>query len=856
MHLLGFGLLLLLWQEYPVFCGSSGWTFKHPQTIYAWEGACVWIPCTYKNQEEQMLLDNFTLYHNPEYDKDIKEFKGTVLYKKTDNSESFSYQNRVKKAEENCTLSINPVNIEDSGKLGMRVTWGGKKEKGDQEKADKWMEDLYLNVSKTPFPPELQLLPSEIKESELVTATCLLHFSCFEYDIQLHWSLEELDLASPTIENFTSLSTDNIFTKSMLKFKPLWTHHGKTLSCRVLHSSKVLSEKTVQLDVKHRPKLKIEVNPREAIVMKGDFVNMTCQVTSSNPEHRSISWLKNGIPMKEKQPTLTLPKVTKEKQGIYFCQASNAVGLGKSAEVNLQVLYAPEPSTVQIHPSPAKEGKSVELICVSLANPPAKNYTWHHNGDKILEETEEKFQISSVSLEHAGRYSCLAENIYGHGQSGQGAELDVQYPPKKVTVVIQNSTPIREGDNVKLFCEYHSSNPNVTRFYWSLGSSWNQIFTQVWFYKVSWDTPPITCKACNEWCSESSSVNLDVQYAPRDVKVLQTTPSSEIRAGNRVVLQCDFSQSRPKEVQFFWKKNGSLLQEGRELVFNSISPEDAGNYSCSINNSIGETMSEIRRLQVLYAPRRLRVSFTPGDRVMEGRKAALTCESDANPPVVHYTWFDWNNQDLQYNGRTLRLEPLQIEHSGSYRCQVSNRLGTGESPPSTLTVYYSPESLGRRAAIGIGSCLGIVILAIWGMKFQQHRKRARSRQGAQENSSSQSFFVQNKKVRRAPLSEGPHSLGCYNPVIEDSISYAALRFPEMDAPRTGDAGTSEMQGPLANNNDTVTYSVVQKRHVGDYENVVPDLSEDEGIHYSELVQFGVGERSRVHEDVDYVTLKQ
>lgn len=94
-----------------------------------------------------MLLDNFTLYHNPEYDKDIKEFKGTVLYKKTDNSESFSYQNRVKKAEENCTLSINPVNIEDSGKLGMRVTWGGKKEKGDQEKADKWMEDLYLNVS-------------------------------------------------------------------------------------------------------------------------------------------------------------------------------------------------------------------------------------------------------------------------------------------------------------------------------------------------------------------------------------------------------------------------------------------------------------------------------------------------------------------------------------------------------------------------------------------------------------------------------------------------------------------------------------------------------------------------------------
>ncbi|KAM6154334.1 B-cell receptor CD22 [Erethizon dorsatum] len=776
MHLLGSGLLLLLW---------PGRQYKE-------------------------LLDNFTLYHTPVYVDAIGDYTGTVLYKKTGNGEIFSHQKRVKKAENNCTLSINP----------------------------------------------LQLVPSRIEESQSVTATCLLNFACFEYDIKLHWSLEELDSTLPSIYNSAFLSTDKVSTQSTLMFRPQWTHHGKTLSCQVLHSSKVLSEETVQLDVKHRPKLEIEVNPREAIVMKGEFVIMTCQVTSSNPEHKTISWLKDGILMKEQQqPTLTLPKVTKETDGTYVCQASNDVGLGRSKEVNLKVLYAPEPSMVQIHPSPAEEGKSVELICVSLANPAAKNYTWYHNGNKILGKTEEKFWISTLLLEHAGNYSCSAENIYGHGQSGQSAELDVQYPPKEVTVVIQN-TLIREGDSVKLFCRYHSSNPDVISYNWRYGNFWNKTSTEVlWVHKVAWDTPPITCEACNQWCSESSPISLDVQYAPRNVKIVQITPRSEIHAGNWVLLRCDFSQSHPKEVHFFWKKNGSLLKEGRELVFNSISPEDAGNYSCSINNSIGQTTSKIWRLQVLYAPRRLRVSFTPADRVMEGRKAALTCESDANPPASHYSWFDWNNQDLQYDGQTLRLEPLQIKHSGSYWCQGSNRLGMGESPPSTLTVYYSPETLGRRAAIGIGSCLGVIILAIWGMKFQQHRKRAQSRQGLQENSSNQSFFVQNKKVRRMPLSEGPHSLGCYNPVIEDSISYATLRFPETDAPSTGDSGTSEMQRPLPNSDDSVTYSVVQKRHVGDYENVVPDLSEDEGIHYSELVKFGVGERSQAREDVEYVTLK-
>lgn len=42
---------------------------------------------------------------------------------------------------------------------------------------------------------------------------------------------------------------------------------------------------------------------------------------------------------------------------------------------------------------------------------------------------------------------------------------------------------------------------------------------------------------------------------------------------------------------------------------------------------------------------------------------------------------------------------------------------------------------------------------------------------------------------------------------------------------------------------------------GDYENVTPEVLEDEGIHYSELIHFGVGERPVTPEGVDYVTLK-
>lgn len=91
------------------------------------------------------------------------------------------------------------------------------------------------------------------------------------------------------------------------------------------------------------------------------------------------------------------------------------------------------------------------------------------------------------------------------------------------------------------------------------------------------------------------------------------------------------------------------------------------------------------------------MSISPGDHVMEGKKAILTCESDANPPISKYFWFDSSGQDLYFSGQKLRLEPLRVQHTGAYHCQATNEVGMGKSPPSILTVYCKfplPPSLG------------------------------------------------------------------------------------------------------------------------------------------------------------------
>lgn len=67
-------------------------------------------------------------------------------------------------------------------------------------------------------------------------------------------------------------------------------------------------------------------------------MTMTCQVTSSNPEHGPVSWVKDGHRLPEQTPTLTLSEVTKDMSGKYCCQALNDLGLGQSEEVALTVL--------------------------------------------------------------------------------------------------------------------------------------------------------------------------------------------------------------------------------------------------------------------------------------------------------------------------------------------------------------------------------------------------------------------------------------------------------------------------------------------------------------------------------------
>lgn len=60
-------------------------------------------------------------------------------------------------------------------------------------------------------------------------------------------------------------------------------------------------------------------------------------------------------------------------------------------------------------------------------------------------------------------------------------------------------------------CHYNSSNPKVTSYEWKASGSWREITPgMLRIQNVAWNPEPISCAACNEWCSWASPVNLSV----------------------------------------------------------------------------------------------------------------------------------------------------------------------------------------------------------------------------------------------------------------------------------------------------------------------------------------------------------
>ncbi|KAL6482192.1 hypothetical protein MHYP_G00102720 [Metynnis hypsauchen] len=201
-------------------------------------------------------------------------------------------------------------------------------------------------------------------------------------------------------------------------------------------------------------------------VTEGETADLTCNTTCSLTDPTFI-WYKDGRPLTTKTTKnnqLHLQTVSSEDAGSYSCAVRGSQHLNSTAH-SLRVRYPPKRVSVSISPSgEIVEDSSVTLTCSSDGNPPVKIYTWFKEGGTSPVGSRNRYSIISITADHTGLHYCEAQNDHGKRRS-IAVQINVKYPPKRVSVSISPSGEIVEGSSVTLTCS-SDGNPPVKIYTW------------------------------------------------------------------------------------------------------------------------------------------------------------------------------------------------------------------------------------------------------------------------------------------------------------------------------------------------------------------------------------------------------
>uniref|UniRef100_A0A671MK75 B-cell receptor CD22 n=1 Tax=Sinocyclocheilus anshuiensis TaxID=1608454 RepID=A0A671MK75_9TELE len=172
---------------------------------------------------------------------------------------------------------------------------------------------------------------------------------------------------------------------------------------------------------------------------------------------------------RDKNCSLQLHNVSKSDTGMYFFRFETYSSRGKytgPGGISLRVAVLPFRVTVKtkkvnehIH-----EGDSVTLTCsTENCTPTQETFAWFKNQRLIPEATDSVLQITSVSHDDFGNYSCGLKN--SSTTSADEILLDVRYSPKNVKIAVLSSGKIQEGNSLTMICK-SNANPAVTNYSW------------------------------------------------------------------------------------------------------------------------------------------------------------------------------------------------------------------------------------------------------------------------------------------------------------------------------------------------------------------------------------------------------
>ncbi|XP_036417849.1 B-cell receptor CD22-like, partial [Colossoma macropomum] len=317
----------------------------------------------------------------------------------------------------------------------------------------------------------------------------------------------------------------------------------------------------------------------------------------------------------------------------------------------------------------------------------------------------------------------------------------------------------------------------------------------------------------------SAGVSLSVTGLQVKVEPVPVTVSEE----QTVTLMCSSTCTLPNNPTYIWYKNGQTVIHCKSASCSVDVVSGEVSYSCAVEGH--ENISS----PPVYSPKNTTaVIISSGERV-EGDSVTLSCSSDANPPVLIYSWFKQRSAaDAPLTtGQNYNITNISSQHSGLYYCTAHNQLGQHNSTPTHLHVLRAegPEesSVLKLVTVGVSVFLALILItaALWMWRKKVHSSAEESEQrdaaAVYDNVSAQPSQPANRDdqddihyssvyFRPSHSQEEPPFLTAKLPLDsteEEDVQYAAVNFSRR---------TAAPQSPLAEVADDPSqiYSQIQK----------------------------------------------
>ncbi|XP_077091147.1 B-cell receptor CD22-like [Siphateles boraxobius] len=683
-----------------VFCVFN---ISLPKRVEALRGSCVFIPCRFdidQTHEGDLTKDAKRIWYKDE-NPDTVVFDSSSPNTGLLKGEIFGTP-----TEKNCTTRFDNVNQSHNGSYYFRLHSGTLKynyivpeyqiEIAVIDSPPKPTVTLFMDQQKMKKGKE----EKEVKKGSSVNLRCSTKIFCSSRPANLTWSSSPEHLLNESVtqqqrQEQTELISDLIFTVTH-------RHHLATFTCTVTHQlqQQITKHKSRTLHVQYAPKNTSAHVNASGFVLEGRSVTLSCS-SDANPPVLNYTWYKDTEePLKPVQSgqNLTISNTDPTHSGRYVCTAQNEHG-AQNASVLLDVQYTPKSTSAHVNASGfVLEGRSVTMSCISDANPPVLNYTWYRDTEEPLKPVQsgQNLTISNTDPTHSGRYICTAQNE--HGTQNASVLLDVQYAPKNTSAHVNASGFVLEGRSVTMSCS-SDANPPVLNYTWYRDTEEPLKPVQSGQNLTISNTDPThsgryVCTAQNEHGTQNASVLLDVQYAPKNTSA-HVNASGFVLEGRSVTLSC-ISDANPPVLNYTWYRDTEEplkpVQSGQNLTISNTDPTHSGRYVCTAQNEHGAQNASVL-LDVQYAPKNTSAHVNASGFVLEGRSVTLICISDANPPVLNYTWYRDTEEPLKpvQSGQNLTISNTDPTHSGRYVCTAQNEHGA-QNASVLLDVQYAPKN--------------------------------------------------------------------------------------------------------------------------------------------------------------------